>query len=46
LWMVKHLDEHPLFVRLTDAELEGDVDCLRNVNLEAYGLGEYRRYLQ
>ncbi|KAJ3145506.1 tRNA (guanine-N(7)-)-methyltransferase [Geranomyces michiganensis] len=25
LWMVKHLDEHPLFVRMTDAELEGDV---------------------
>ncbi|KAJ3137255.1 tRNA (guanine-N(7)-)-methyltransferase (tRNA(m7G46)-methyltransferase) [Geranomyces variabilis] len=25
LWMVKHLDEHPLFVRMTDAELEGDL---------------------
>ncbi|KAJ8331480.1 tRNA (guanine-N(7)-)-methyltransferase (tRNA(m7G46)-methyltransferase) [Batrachochytrium dendrobatidis] len=29
-WMVKHLDEHPLFVRLTDAELEFDpcVPCV------------------
>ncbi|CAH1401960.1 unnamed protein product [Nezara viridula] len=23
-WIVKHLSEHPLFVRLTDSELEGD----------------------
>jgi hypothetical protein len=27
-------------------ELEGDVCALRLVNLEAHGLGEYRRYVQ
>ena len=30
LWMVKHLDEHPLFRRLEEKELEGD-PCVRCV---------------
>lgn len=32
-WMVLHLDSHPLFRRLTDAEMEGDV-CIRCVREE------------
>ncbi|KAJ3014344.1 tRNA (guanine-N(7)-)-methyltransferase (tRNA(m7G46)-methyltransferase) [Thoreauomyces humboldtii] len=29
-WMVRHLDDHPLFVRMTDQDLEGDV-CVKCV---------------
>ncbi|KAJ3255586.1 tRNA (guanine-N(7)-)-methyltransferase (tRNA(m7G46)-methyltransferase) [Chytriomyces hyalinus] len=27
-WMVKHLDAHPLFARLTESELEADAACV------------------
>lgn len=29
-WQVRHLDAHPLFKRMTDAELEGDI-CIESV---------------
>lgn len=32
-WMVLHLDEHPLFERMTDEELEGDV-CVECVMMD------------
>ena len=38
--------ERPSASRSGEVELVGDVDALRYVDLEAYGLGQYRRYVQ